>query len=117
VLTPSLILLLLAAASGTALAYRFSSAHRQAWWPFGVGHAALGIAGLTALIVTLQGPPRGAAMGVAGFGAAAAVLFGVALALGLFIPLPRRGKGLVIAVHAGAAITGVSIFLAWYSLG
>ena len=116
-LRPALILLLLAVGSGAALAYRFASAHRQAWWPMGAGHAALGIAGLTALVVTLGGPPRGAAMGVAGFGSAAAVLLGVALVLGLFIPLPRRGKGLVIAVHAGAAITGFTIFFAWYSLG
>lgn len=74
-------------------------------------HGVLGAAGLTLLVLALQGPRRGDAMGVGSFGTAAAVLFGI----GIFIPLLRGPRGLVIATHASVAITAFVIFLAWAS--
>ena len=55
-------------------------------WQIGILHGALGIGGLAALIVLLQGPRRGDAMGVGSFGTAAAWLFAAAIAAGLTIP-------------------------------
>ncbi len=86
----------------------------------GVLHGLLGVAGFCLLLITLQGPRRGDAMGVGSFGAFAAVLFGIALTFGPFIPLllkraPRFG-GLVIATHASAAIFGFVLLLAWVSM-
>jgi len=87
----------------------------------GALHGLVGASGLGLLIVTLQGSRRGDAMGVGSFGEVASVLFGIALALGLFIPLLNRlrprSSGLVIATHASVAITGFVLFLAWSSLG
>lgn len=111
------VLLLLAVGAGSALALRFAARRTQAHWALGLWHAALGIAGLATLLMTLGGPPRGVAMGVGAFGIVSAVIFAAALVLGFAIPLARRGKAMVIAVHAGTAITGFAIFLAWYALG
>jgi hypothetical protein len=44
------------------------------------------------------------------------VLFSAALLSGLGLLLLRR-KGVVMAVHAGIAITGYVLLLAWNSLG
>jgi hypothetical protein len=44
-------------------------------WPLGGLHALLGIIGLAALMLSLRGPPRGEAMGVAGFGRIAGSCF------------------------------------------
>lgn len=87
----------------------------------GVLHGVVGAFGLGLLIVALRGPRRGDAMGAGSFGAVAAVLFAMALAIGPFIPLllkraPRVG-GLVIATHASLAITAFVLFLAWTSMG
>ncbi len=87
----------------------------------GVIHGLLGASGLGLLIFTLQGPRHGDAMGVGSFGVAAAVLFGIALTLGPFIPLSMkrspRVAGVIVATHATLAITGFVLFLAWTSLG
>jgi hypothetical protein len=87
----------------------------------GIVHGIAGAAGLVPLVLALQGPRRGDAMGVGSFGVAAAVLLGFALAFGLFIPwsLGRssRGFGVTIATHACLAITGFVLLLAWASIG
>lgn len=90
-------------------------------WPVaGILHGLLGAAGLCLLVIALQGPRRGDAMGVGSFGIAAAVLFGIALACGPFIlPLLKRSPpiaGIVIAAHATLAIAGFVMFLAWVSM-
>jgi hypothetical protein len=84
-------------------------------------HGCVGFAGFGLLVLTLQGPRRGDAMGAGSFGIVASVLLGLALAFGPFIPLlnrraPRIG-GIVIAAHAGLAITAFVLFLAWISFG
>ena len=90
-------------------------------WQIGILHGALGIGGLAALILLLQGPRRGDAMGVGSFGTAAAWLFAAAIAAGLTIPFLirrfRTGAGVAIAVHASLAITGYVLLLAWTSMG
>ena len=111
-------LLLLAAGSGSMLAWRHVARRGGASLTiFGAIHASLGIGGLIGLVLALQGPPRGVAMGAGMFGTIAAYLIAPALFVGLIVPFMRRGKGLMIAVHAGVAITGIVIFLAWAALG
>src|SRR5262245_54660945 len=82
-------------------------------WPIGGLHALLGIGGLVALLLSLRGPPRGEAMGVAGFGRIAAALLATALLSGLAILLRRLGRrrlpGLVIGIHATLAISGITV--------
>jgi hypothetical protein len=84
-------------------------------------HGLVGAAGFGLLLLLLRGPRRGEAMGVGSFGEAAAVLFGVALVLGLLIALLRRRAprvtSLLIASHSGLAVTGFVLFLAWVSVG
>ena len=92
------------------------------WKPaIAIPHGILGALGLGLLVVTLQGPRRGEAMGVGSFGIVAAVLIGIALAMGPFIPLLRRrlpvSTGVVLATHASLAIAGFLMFLAWISNG
>jgi len=81
----------------------------------GIAHGAVGVAGLAILLLALQGPPRGVAAGVGAFGAVSAVLFAGALLTGGVLLLRR--KGAVMAIHAGVAITGYVLLLAWHSLG
>jgi hypothetical protein len=82
-------------------------------------HGCVGLVGFGLLVMTLQGPRRGDAMGAGSFGIVASVLFGLALAFGPFIPLLNRRApriaGVVIAAHAGLAITAFVLFLAWAS--
>jgi hypothetical protein len=86
----------------------------------GVIHGLTGALGFGLLIIALQGPRRGDAMGAGSFGIAAAVLFGLALLFGPFVRvLVRRfprAAGLVLATHASIALTGFVLFLAWASL-
>jgi hypothetical protein len=90
-------------------------------WLVGVVHGVLGVAGLGALVLVLQGPRRGDAMGVGSFGTTAAVLFTAAVAAGLAVPVMTRrwphAGAVAIAVHAGLAITAYVLFLAWSSMG
>jgi hypothetical protein len=87
----------------------------------GVVHGLLGADGFFLLITALQGPRRGDAMGVGSFGVAATVLFGIALTIGLCIPLTLKRSpriaGLIIATHATIAITAFVLLLAWASMG
>ena len=82
-------------------------------------HGALGLSGLGFLLLVLQGPRHGDAMGVGSFGIVAAALFGLALLLGPAVPLlSRRAPGLsslALAIHATCAISGFTLFLAWVS--
>jgi hypothetical protein len=87
---------------------------------FGIVHGVIGVAGLGLLVMALQGPRRGDAMGAGSFGLAASVLFGIALTMGLCIPLlatrSLRVTGAIIAAHASLAIAAYVLFLAWASL-
>jgi len=86
-----------------------------------LAHGSLGVAGFGLLLIALQGPVRGLRTGTASFGIVAAVLFGIAILLGLVIRYWfRRGwgmQGAVISAHAGAAIAGFTILMAWVGLG
>jgi hypothetical protein len=116
--------LTLAVALGSVLALwhmRATEGRRGPPWLVGALHGVLGAGGLGALLLLLQGPRRGDAMGVGGFGTAAAVLFAAAAVAGVAVPLLirrfPRGAGLTIAVHASLAITGYVLFLAWSAMG
>jgi hypothetical protein len=82
----------------------------------GIAHGVVGIVGLAVLLLALRGPARGVAAGVGSFGTLAAALFGGAVLTGVALLLLHRG-GVVMAVHAGIAITGYVLLLAWDSLG
>jgi len=86
----------------------------------GIVHGLTGAVGLGLLILALQGPRRGDAMGVGSFGIFAAVLFGLALASGPLMPLLARRAphvaGAMVAIHASLAITAFVLFLAWASM-
>jgi hypothetical protein len=71
---------------------------------------------LAILLFTLRGPARGVDAGVGSFGLASAVLFAGAVLTGVVLLLLRR-KGVVMAIHAGIAITGYVLLLAWDALG
>lgn len=85
-----------------------------------LAHGSFGVAGLAVLLIALQGPERGLRTGTSSFGMIAAVLFAIAIVLGLTIRhwYRRRGgtPGVLISVHAGAAIAGFTILLAWAGL-
>jgi hypothetical protein len=86
----------------------------------GVVHGCFGAAGLAVLVlVLLRGPARGVSAGAGSFGSTAAILFAVALLLGLTIWLRRRRPLPVVmmAIHSGIAITGYVLLLAWSALG
>jgi hypothetical protein len=82
----------------------------------GIAHGVVGAAGLAILLLALRGPARGVGAGVGSFGTIAAVLFAAALLSGVGLLLLYR-KGIVIAIHAGIAISGYVLLLAWSSLG
>jgi hypothetical protein len=120
----ALVTLSLAIGLGVVLALwhlRASEGKSRPPWAIGVVHGILGAAGLAALILVLQGPRRGDAMGVGGFGVTAAVLFVLALPAGLGIRLlarrlPRVAASLIV-LHAAVAVTGYVLLLAWSSMG
>ncbi|MEJ0018184.1 MAG: hypothetical protein WDN25_16795 [Acetobacteraceae bacterium] len=118
-LSASLWLLLAAGLYGSLLGalHLRAGGTRPASWR-ALPHGIIGLAGFVVLLLALRGPPRGQAMGVAAFGEIAAVLFAIALALGLVLPfLRRRGLGLAIAVHASVAIGGIVILAAYALVG
>jgi hypothetical protein len=82
----------------------------------GIAHGTLGVVGLGLLLLALRGPTRGVDTGVAYFGTTSAALFGGAVLTGLVMLLLRR-NAVVMAIHAGIAITGYVLLLAWASLG
>lgn len=86
-------------------------------WP-GVLHGLTGAIGTGLLVLATRGPAAGTAKGAGSFGIAAVVLFALALVFGPLIRLsPRRVGGVVLAVHASLAITGLVLCLAWRSVG
>jgi hypothetical protein len=82
----------------------------------GIAHGVVGAVGFVVLLFALRGPARGVATGVGSFGTVSAVLLGGAVLTGIALLLLHR-KGVVMAVHAGIAITGYVLLLAWDSLG
>jgi hypothetical protein len=106
-------------ALGVTLALLYLRGQRRP--PVGIVHGVAGAIGLCLLLIALQGPRRGDAMGAGSFGMAAAVLFGIAFAIGPFILLLNRRAprfaGLTIASHASVAITAFVLLLAWVSFG
>ena len=80
----------------------------------GIAHGVIGAAGLVLLLLALRGPPRGVAAGAASFGPMAGWLFGAALLSGVvFYVRRRKGAAVVLAIHAGVAVTGYALLLAW----
>lgn len=68
------------------------------------------------LLLALRGPARGTAAGVGSFGTLSAGLFAGAGLIGVLVFFKRR-NGVVMAIHAGIAITGYVLLLAWNALG
>jgi hypothetical protein len=83
----------------------------------GLIHAIAGLVAFMALLIAVNGPPRGTASGAGSFGVMATVLFGLSLVTGA-AALVRRRKAptITLAVHSGLAITGYVLLLAWDSL-
>lgn len=113
-------ILTLAAGAGTLLAvWHLRAADGGSSRPpvaIGVVHGVVGVAGLVVLLLVLRGAPRGVAAGVGSFGTISAALFTAALLTGVVVLLSRR-KALVMAIHAGIAITAYVLLLAWNALG
>lgn len=122
-LMASFALLLAAAMIGLVLATIHLAAGRAVPipWPAWGLHGVLGAAGFVALLASLGGPPRGEALGVAGFGDFAAVLLGTALLVGGAILASRlrhaRMSILTIGLHATLAIGGVVVLAAFTLIG
>lgn len=108
--------LTLAVAAGTALGLWHLRDGARPPLLAGIAHGVVGAVGLGALLLALRGPPRGVANGVGSFGLASACLFAGALVTGVVRLLLRR-KPVVMAIHAGIAITGYMMLLAWAALG
>jgi hypothetical protein len=82
----------------------------------GIAHGTVGAIGFCVLLFALRGPPRGVGAGVGSFGPMSAVLFAGALSTGISMLLLRR-RVIVMAIHAGIAVTGYVLLLAWNTLG
>jgi hypothetical protein len=108
----------LAVAAGTLLALWHLRATDRASLPphaAGIAHGLIGTIGLGLLLLALRGPARGSDAGVASFGLISASLFAGAVLTGSILLFRRNG--IVMAIHAGFAITGYVLLLAWSSLG
>lgn len=120
-LTASVWLLSLAVIAGTILGLWHIRASEGVGRPplwIGIAHGVAGGIGLALLVPVLNGPARGAASGTASFGPMAGWLFGAALITGAFVLVRRkRGPAITMIVHAGLAVTGWVLLLAWNSLG
>jgi hypothetical protein len=116
-------LLCVAVAIGGGLAIHFlrGPAMRRPPWPIPFVHGMLGAVGLAALLVALNRGLPASATGTAGFGPAAALLLGLALAVGLVIAFAaarrQRPAGLLVAIHASLAIAGFVVLWTLVSLG
>jgi hypothetical protein len=122
-LTGALILLLLAALAGSWLAILHFAGRtpERTPWPVAALHAVLALGGFALLLIALIGPPRPAGGGTQGFGAAAALLFGLAALFGggIFLRFRYRrtsAAGLV-GVHATLAVFGIAILAAYVLAG
>lgn len=109
--------------TGLAVWYLQSEGRHIPHWSFAALHALVAVTGFALLVSTLFGPPRGLAMGVAGFGRMAAAFLALALLTGL-LPLSSRLRHkrlplptLVIGLHATFAVFGMVILAAYFSLG
>jgi hypothetical protein len=102
---------------GTALAVVYLRDTPAAPWPLRTLHGLLGIGGLSCLLLSLRGPPRGLDQGVASFGAISAGLVAFAALAGvgvLFIHVvKKRRAGSLIGLHATLAVTGFVILAAY----
>lgn len=110
-------ILFVAVALGTTLAFlHLRPDGRSPPWQLGALHGCLGAVGLGVLFWALRGPPRGLTNGTAQFGEFAFTLLLLALPVGLAI-LARvyngRRPGLLLALHAGLAISGFVILAAY----
>jgi hypothetical protein len=108
-----------AVALGTALAiiYLRGGTAPAIPWPLRTLHGLLGIGGLSCLLLSLRGPPRGLDQGVASFGAISAGLIAFAALAGLGIlfvhVVKKRRAGPLIGLHATLAVTGFVILAAY----
>lgn len=79
-------------------------------------HGSLGLAGFLALVAALKWADLRAPVGAEGFGTLAAWLFGLALLVGGWILVRgiagRSRTALLVAIHAGIAISGVVVLMA-----
>lgn len=122
-LESSFYLLGAAVALGSGLAIQFirGPAVRPAPRPVAAVHGVLGAAGLAALLLALRRGLPPSATGTAGFVPAAAILLGLALVAGLLIALAawprRRPAGVLVAIHASAAVAGFVVLWTVMSLG
>jgi hypothetical protein len=80
--------------------------------PAGIAHGVVGAAGLVILLLALQGPSRGVEAGAGSFGATAAALLTGTVVTGI-VMLRQRNKSVTMTIHAGLAITGYVLLLAW----
>jgi hypothetical protein len=116
-------ILCVAAAIGGGLAIQHlrRAPERRPPWPIPLAHGALGAAGLAMLLWALRRGLPPSTMGTAGFGPAAALLLGLALALGLVILQAawrgRRPPGVLVAIHASLALAGFVVLWTLVSLG
>lgn len=122
-ITTSVTLLACAVAAGLALAALAlrEGGDRPRRLPLAaLAHGSFGVAGLAVLLIALQGEERGLRTGTSSFGMIAAALFAITVALGLLIRFRYRLRdatpGTLISIHAGAAIAGFTILLAWAGL-
>ncbi len=117
----AVILLTLAVAFGTGLGLwhlrATDTVPRPPGWA-GIVHGLVGIVGLAILLLALRGPERGVAQGAGSFGKMAAGFFAVALLAAIaFLIRRRQGSAVLLAIHAGLAITGYVMLLAWDYVG
>lgn len=117
-MTIALIFLLLAASLGAYLAIGFLRGvpPPAGGVVLGLVHGVIGAAGLLELFVALGSVRNLATYGLSGFGTGAEVLLCLTILLGLAVAIPawsgRRPSGLVVGVHASAAITALALVAA-----
>jgi hypothetical protein len=122
ILTVSFVVLLTTALLGGVLAaLHLRETMAPPSWSLGALHGLIGMSGLITLLIALRGPPRGEAMGVGGFGRAAAVLLALALLAGVAILVARlrdrQVPGLAVGLHATIAVSGLVILAAYVLIG
>lgn len=110
--------LAVAVALGTALAILCLSGRTVPAIPWSLRalHGLFGVGGLSCLLLSLRGPPRGLDQGVASFGAVSAGLIAAAALAGaglLFMHVKRHRAGSLIGLHATLAVTGFVILAAY----
>jgi hypothetical protein len=122
-LTAALIALTIAVLFGSWLAVLHFDGREPARVPWGIAlvHAAIALGGFALLAVALRGPARGADQGTGGFGIAAAVLFALAIVVGLAIFLrfrvARKSASALVGVHATLAVSAIVILAAYVLSG